>query len=164
MIAYLFTGALSIAMVGVIVYDARHYLIPNRLNLLIVALFVVACFLLPLNPLPAAATAAGVFLIGLGLFALGLMGGGDIKLLAALSLWTGWPTAIWLFFLTAMFGAVLVAVILPLRVWLAPRWPLTRALPRILTRREPVPYGLAIAAAFLFLLWVKGIPGVTSPG
>lgn len=157
-----FTWVLSLMMVLVILSDVRHYIISNRLNLTLLGLYGLAIFLLPVDPLSALGAAAIVFAVGLGSYALGFMGGGDVKLLFALSLWTGWHMAtVEFLFLTAIFGGVIVVLMLMLRavlpklfVKLCP----TKNLPRILTKGQPVPYGLAIAPAFLFMLWVGDIP------
>lgn len=161
MLTHFFVMVLTISMVSVMVYDARHYLITNSMNLSLLMLFVLAAFLLPVAVVPAVLAATGIFLLGFGLFSLGLMGGGDVKLLAVLSLWAGWPGSAHLLFLTAICGGVLVALILVLRATLPKLWfrlfP-TRNLPRVLTRKEPIPYGLAIAGAFLLMLWTGHIP------
>ncbi|MDX2095576.1 MAG: prepilin peptidase [Alphaproteobacteria bacterium] len=161
----LFTYALSACMLWVVVSDATRYIIPNTLNLALLVLYVAAALLLPVSPwLPALCAAALMLAVGLGLFMLGLMGGGDIKLLVVLSLWTGWGvTTSQFIFLTAIFGGVLVFVVLMLRAVIAPVWVKTfprRNLPRLLTRKQPVPYGLAIATSFTWLLWTGAIAGL----
>jgi prepilin peptidase CpaA len=155
-----FTYALTLAMAGVIWLDITRYLIPNSLNFAILMLWAAgAYFLYPALPPVLLALLTGVLIlaVGLGFFALGLMGGGDIKLLAVLSLWTGWGMATLQFlFYTAFVGGVLVIAMLCLRA-LAPA--LTkRQLPRFLTKKQPVPYGLAIAGAFLLMLWQGQVP------
>jgi prepilin peptidase CpaA len=158
-----FTLALAVAMVLVIVSDAVRYTIPNWLNAAILGLYVVSIFVLPTNVLWAVAAAGIVLAVGLGLFALGLMGGGDVKLLAVLTLWTGWGMpAVQFMFLTAVAGGVLVVIVLLLRVIAAQgfRNNPTRVMPRLLTPKQPVPYGLAIAAAFLWLLVIGGVPAL----
>ena len=160
-----FSVALSGCMAWVVLSDASYYIISNRLNLVLLVIYVAAVFYLPVvAPLPALAAAGLVLVAGLGLFTLGFMGGGDIKLLVVLSLWTGWSVSTLQFiFLTAIFGGVLVAIVLLLRVLVPPLWlklcP-TRNLPRLLTRGQPVPYGIAIAAAFAWVLWTGGILGL----
>ena len=149
-------------MLWVVISDAWHYIISNMLNAVILVLYIVAAVLLPIHGwLPALGAAALVLVVGLGLFALGLMGGGDIKLLVVLSLWTGWGIQTLQFiFLTAVFGGALVVVVLLLRALVPPMLRAsnpTRNLPRLLTRKQPVPYGIAIAAAFAWLLWHGGI-------
>jgi prepilin peptidase CpaA len=161
-----FAIALLLCMLWVLVSDAVLYIIPNTLNALILGLYVVAAITLPIAGwLPALGAGALVLLIGLGMFSLGLMGGGDIKLLVVLSVWTGWSMATPQFiFLTAIFGGLLVVVVLLLRLIVPPLWlklrP-TKNLPRLFTRKEPVPYGIAIAAAFAWLVWMDRVAGVT---
>ena len=161
MVVNLFLWGLTAAMALVILIDTVRYLIPNTLNLAIFAMWVAAIFLLPIHGVPLA-LAAGVLvlLVGLGIFAIGLMGGGDIKLLAVLTLWTGWgtPTAQFLI-LTAIVGGVLVVVTLIVRA-LASALAGEKSLPRFLTRKQPVPYGIAIAGAFLIMLWRGQVPAL----
>ena len=71
--------------------DITRYRIPNIIVYAIVAAFVVgAAFNLSWPALGWSVLAGvGMFLLGAGLFALGLFGGGDVKLVAAMALWTG---------------------------------------------------------------------------
>ena len=155
---------LTLLMVWVIISDMVLYIIPNLLNGIILALYVGALFFLPVEPLSAFAAAGLVLVVGLLLFALGFMGGGDVKLLVVLTLWTGWgPETLNFLVLTAVTGGILVLIVLPLRAILGPilfKANPTRNLPRLLTKGQPVPYGIAIAAAFLLMLWGRGIPGL----
>ena len=161
-----FAAALLLCMLWVVVSDMWHYIIPNTLNGFIIVLYVAAVIMLPIHDwLPALGAAALVLAVGLGMFSLGLMGGGDIKLLVALSLWTGWDMATPRFiFMTAIAGGLLVVVVLLLRAILPPVWlklrP-TKTLPRLLTKKQPVPYGIAIAAAFAWLLWTGQVSGLS---
>ncbi len=157
---------LAVLMLIVIVHDTVRYTIPNTLNLAVLALYGVAIFFLPIHPLSGLAAAGLTLFIGLGIFALGLMGGGDIKLLVVLTLWTGWiKLTLQFVFLTAIFGGLLVILVLLLRA-IAPmlfsRKSPGTGLPRLLTRGQPVPYGVAIALAFLYMLLIGGIPGLTA--
>jgi prepilin peptidase CpaA len=156
-------AALSALMLWVVVADATRYIIPNTLNALVILLYIPAVFLLPVDPLPALGTAALMLLLGLGIFSLGVMGGGDVKLLVAISLWTGWSIATPQFlFATAMFGGVVAVLLLFLR-WVAglkPRPEEGKSLPRILSKKQPIPYGIAIAAAFSWMVWRGMIPGL----
>lgn len=72
--------------------DLRRRLIPNQLPIAIAACFGLATIAEPPASalLPAIAAASAVFAAGLGLFAANLLGGGDVKLLAATTLWAGW--------------------------------------------------------------------------
>ena len=83
----LFTGLLGLAAVT----DLQEYRIPNSVNLAIAALFPVYA-LAPgagVDITGALILAAVVLTVGTGLFALGVLGGGDVKLIAAVSLWVG---------------------------------------------------------------------------
>lgn len=160
--------ALSACMLWVVISDAKHYIISNALNLAVVVLYVIAVVLLPIplgDWLWALAAAALMLVIGLGFFTLGLMGGGDIKLLVVLSLWTGWGIQTLQFiFLTAICGGILVVIVLLLRLILAPilfKLRPSHNLPRLLTHKQPVPYGIAIAAAFTWMLWMGAIPALS---
>ena len=46
-----------------------------------------------------------------GMLPVGIMGGGDLKLLAAASIWTGWDGLLGFLFLVAMLGGVLALII-----------------------------------------------------
>ena len=161
-----FSLILSLLMVLVMVLDIRHYLIPNTLNLALAALYALAAYFLGLPYGMALATAAIALFFGLGIFTFGLMGGGDVKLLVVLLLWTGWTaTSAQFLMLTAAFGGILVVVVLLARAvtYAVVRPQSDRNLPRILTRKQPVPYGVAIAGAFLFLLQQGSITGLPAP-
>ena len=71
--------------------DVTRYRIPNVIVYAIVAAFVVGAAFNFSWPAIGWSVLAGVgmFLLGAGLFALGLFGGGDVKLVAAMALWTG---------------------------------------------------------------------------
>jgi prepilin peptidase CpaA len=71
--------------------DLARYRIPNWIVYAIVAAFAIGAafnFAWPAIIWPVVAGVV-VFLIGAGLFALGMFGGGDVKLIAAMALWTG---------------------------------------------------------------------------
>lgn len=88
--------------------DFLYYRLPNKLFYIIFYLFPIYIilsfkFYLVSNYL----VFVGSILIGFGLFSLALIGGGDAKLLAAVSLWIGWneivPFTLWML----LFGAVI---------------------------------------------------------
>lgn len=121
------------------VSDAQRRIIPNWLTALI-ALLAIPHWMgtgLPLWPGVALqlALAAGVLVIFAGLFALGLMGGGDVKLLAALALWLPLPRFIELIVIMSLAGGILT-----LAMVVRHRWQRRLGQPEI-------PYGLAIVAA-----------------
>lgn len=130
-------GLLVIAAVG----DVRRYLIPNRLCAVVAALalpyWIAACMGTGAPLLPALGLQLGVALLVFAgfalLFALGAMGGGDVKLIAALALWVPAQRIPELLFYVALAGGALaLALIASRRV----RGNTSRA----------VPYGVAIAA------------------
>lgn len=153
---------LLFVMLAVIWFDATRYIIPNWLVGALLAVYPAAVVMapVPVDWLMALAGMAIVFAIGYGVFHMGWMGGGDIKLIIVCSLWTGWAHLLDFIFLFALLGGVLSVA-----VWGARKlepFVLTpekmAKLPRILRDKEPVPYGLAIAAAFLLLMGMGQIP------
>ena len=93
---------------------------------------------------------AGVLIIGTGLFSAGILGGGDVKLLAAVALWVDLGHAL------ALIGAVFIAGGLLAAAMLSSRLLLRRNDGAILrARSRRVPYAVAIAAGALFLLAVQ---------
>ena len=95
--------------------DVKYRRIPNSLSLLLVALFCVFALSMHLmggeiNILNSLIAGGAMLIGGLILFALGAMGGGDVKLAAALSLFAGTKYIIPLLILIALLGG-LVAVL-----------------------------------------------------
>ena len=90
--------------------------------------------------------AALTFAICAGLFALRAMGGGDVKLLAALALWITPAWFLKLIFMMSLLGGLLTVV---LATWHGARG-----------RRErlAIPYGVAISAAGLWALASQFMP------
>jgi len=100
------------------------------------------------------AAGGAVFLGAAILFALRLMGGGDVKLLAAVALWIGLGSLLPFLVLTAVIGGGLAAVVLLLRAPIM-QAALVRVLPRlaeVARKKMPVPYGVPIAAAGIMML------------
>lgn len=103
--------------------DVLTYRIPNRISLGITVLyFIYALFVRgeAVNLPAAVAVAAGVFAVATVLFALRLMGGGDVKLLAAVALWAGPGHVLPFLVVTSIAGGVLALVALtPIRATIA---------------------------------------------
>ncbi len=134
---------LALALLWTMWLDLRTRLIPNGLTLTIALAAPLWWWAHGWAPWPGIAVQIALALIAFvafaGLFALGAMGGGDVKLIAALALWL--PPASFLQMLVAM---ALIGGI----VTLATLWWHRRA------RREgrpEIPYGIAISLA---TLWV----------
>ncbi len=153
-------------MACVFYLDATRFTIPNWLNLLVVALYPCMLLITPheVDVLSGLYCFGVMFAIGFVLFALKVMGGGDVKLLTALGLWVGLSeAAISLVIYTALLGGLLAVFLLVARYiapWLLRNKPDATIWP-LFTFGKPAPYGLAIAAAFLLLLWNNQIPGVS---
>lgn len=137
--------------------DFRRLVIPNLLPIAL-------CVLWPLyfaaNPtlygaLEAIGCALAVFVVGAVLFARGWLGGGDVKLLAAASLWAGPAGTPNLLMLTAVLGGALALVLLlPLTGQLLAAARALLGQPPADTKRGlamPIPYGVAIAGAALLV-------------
>lgn len=139
-----------------VVSDVRRLMIPNRVSLLIAAAFLPAALLAGLSfPLIAEhyAAGAGLLVIGIVLFSRRLIGGGDAKLLGAAGIWSGLEQLAPFLALMAVIGGVLAAAIL-----IAHKS--RKALPFLNAigwlqdgdaKTQPIPYGLAIGLAALYL-------------
>ncbi|MGB3456489.1 MAG: prepilin peptidase [Litorimonas sp.] len=128
--------------------------IPNQISLLLLAGFFVT---LPL-------TWQGVevlgehmlvglvfFVAGFAMFAFGWIGGGDAKLMAAVSIWFGWGDVSDFIFYTTLFGAAL-GIFLLLGDKMAPiRLRTSEAGMRLFQGGKDMPYGIALAAGGLFV-------------
>ena len=143
-----FTQLLLLALAAILVIaaviDVRTYTISNRLNLTVALLAPLYWASVALSPWPdvAAQLAVGatVFALLAGAFYAGMMGGGDVKLAAALSLWFSPVSTIRFLVLMSIAGGVLTLVIL---AW-------HRAHKR--EGRPEIPYGVAIAFGGLAIL------------
>lgn len=143
------------AMAFAAAMDMLTMTIPNRVSLLLIGGFFVAALVAGLSMeqvLMHLAAGLVVFLICFAMFAAGLFGGGDAKLLAASSLWIGFDQLLPYITAITLFGFVLGLLMLVARSYFpegsvrAPRWVM-----RLQARETGMPYGLAIAAA---ALWV----------
>ena len=157
---------LTLLMLLVFYFDSTSYTIPNWLNLGVLILYPV--FVLaspePVDWLGGISAFGAFFAVGFAIFALGIMGGGDIKLLSASSLWVGWNAiAIKYIIYIALIGGVLSLLLIvgrPLAFWITGRFFGSDKIPRVFMKGEPVPYGLAIAGIFLYLLWSGELPNL----
>ncbi len=143
------------AMAFAAAMDMLTMTIPNRISLVLVGAFFVAAYFAGLSMqqvLSHVATGGVVLLVCFALFAMGVFGGGDAKLLAASSLWIGFDQLLPYIMGVSIAGAVLSLVFLYARKYFpegsvsAPRWVL-----RLQARESGMPYGLAIAAAALWI-------------
>lgn len=158
-----FCGLAAAAMVS----DLRSFRIPNRISFAVAALFPVYV-LAGFGDLRNGLLAGGiVFAIGLFLFARGLVGGGDVKLLAAVSLWAGTDLVLPMILIVTLAGGVMsVAEWVRtggFKVFLARLFPNFGETLSFAGHREQVvvPYGVAIFAG-AFYVAVSRAPGFTS--
>lgn len=161
----IFAGLLTCLMVTVIIADVTRYIIPNWLVGTVLLLYPFFVYFSPARPdwKIALLVALGVFVAGFCLFALRLMGGGDIKLLMATSLWIGYEHLFEFIFWIAISGGILSVLLLLVR-FAIDKAIANRAekpvLPRVLIRGAPAPYGVAIAIAFMAFMWMDKMPGM----
>jgi len=140
----LLLSMLTVLLVAAAVTDIRSRIISNRLNIAIAALAPLYWLASGLPPWPdmalQVALGIGVFGAFAALFALGLMGGGDVKLLAAVALWFPWQAIGLLLLIMAMIGGVVTVVTV-----------VHHRVSRRLGQPE-VPYGVAISLAAMWLV------------
>lgn len=138
-------GLLALLLLVAAATDLRARIIGNRLNLAIALLAPLYWWATDMAPWPDMAVqlllGACVFALFAFLFALGWMGGGDVKLLGALALWLPLAAVVKLLVATSLLGGVLTLAVVAVH-----------RLRKLKTNPE-IPYGVAIAAAGL---WVIG--------
>lgn len=158
-------AATIILLLAAAISDITRYRIPNTIVYAIVAAFAVSAIFNFAWPAIAWPVLAGVvmFLLGAGLFAFGLFGGGDVKLLAAMALWTSFADLPRFLLVMAAAGGLIGLILLlkrrhqqPATANSAPTPPepsVTEASPAPEaprpTRKTHIPYGVGIAIAGL---------------
>jgi prepilin peptidase CpaA len=140
----LMLALLAILLVVAAVVDIRTFTISNSLNLTVALLAPLYWLSIALPLWPSAAiqlgVGAGVFALLAGAFYAGMMGGGDVKLAAALALWFSPVSTVKFLVLMSIAGGVLTLIVVGLH----------RARSRI--GRPQIPYGVAIAFGGLAIL------------
>ena len=160
--ALLLTFPAIMAFAGSI--DLLTMTIPNRVSLALVATFPIAAVLIGLDWAAFAShlgAGALMLVVGIAMFARGWLGGGDAKLLAAAALWLGFEHLAGYLLLVAIAGGVLALLILCYRNFVPPAWMLGQPWAmRLHDRKVGIPYGVALAAAALWIypstLWFSG--------
>lgn len=161
---------LVVAFAGLLLWsavsDARNLVIPNRISIAIGGLWLAHATALlaagaPVGPLlMAVAIASGAFAVGTLLFAMRFIGGGDVKLFAAVMLWAGSDFAFPFVVMMLLAGGVLALSVLLVRVGRSvlvgagsegARLPLSVAFVNAL--RSTVPFGMAISFSGLFVAY-----------
>ena len=148
-----------LVLIAAMISDARQFRIPNSYSLVLIAAYPFAAWSSNMSGyaiLLSLAVGVVVLVIGIGLFAINLFGGGDVKLFAAASVWTGSEGLYGLLIYTALLGGLLALILLIFR-----RLPLKDRLPDGILRsqhqeRKDIPYAFAIGTAGLLVF--PGLP------
>ncbi|NQU60201.1 MAG: prepilin peptidase [Rhodospirillales bacterium] len=153
---WLSAAAYPLALAYAVVSDSRRLIIPNGACIVIAAAFLSAALAGGFGLTLMAwhfGVGAGLFGVGLFLFSQRIMGGGDVKLLAAVGIWVGWGD-LWPFlYLTAILGGGLA-----LCIFFAGR--LGKIFPFLTSiawmqedagKKQPIPYGVAIGLAAIIM-------------
>ncbi len=141
--------ALVLLLLSAGIEDARTREIADRKNIAIALLAPLWWWASGLPPWPdmalRLAVAVGVFLLFAQAFRIGMMGGGDVKMIAAIALWLPLPSLFrMLLIMSIAGGAITLAMLVDHR--------LRRGAATGEARAIEVPYGVAIAVAALLIL------------
>ena len=152
---------LIFSMFTILWLDLTKYVIPNWLTASLIVLYPIGVWLAD-HPVEWKMAVLGmliVLVVGYGIFAMKWMGGGDIKLLTACTLWVGMKNLPEFIMSVALLGGAMSLLVLFLRK--APTYVpqlIKLKLPRILQDGAPVPYGVAITLGFMLMMWHAEIP------
>lgn len=148
----LLLGALAILLIVAAIIDVRTFTISNGLNLTVALLAPLYWWSIGLPLWPDAAiqvaVACGVFAVLAATFYMGMMGGGDVKLAAALALWFRPFTTLKILVIMSLAGGLLTLIVLALHKKRA-KSPIPGDSPAV---KPEVPYGVAIAIGALWIL------------
>ena len=148
-------AAMAALLVWAAVKDVTTMVIPNRIVIGIVALY--PLWLLthgtPTDAFWAVPIAAGALAAGFAAFAFGWVGGGDAKLLAAVTLWAGPAYAAEMIAVVALLGGALAAgCFMTLVIRRRASFVRGGAIdPQSNLSRQPIAYGVAIALGGLYV-------------
>jgi prepilin peptidase CpaA len=148
-------------MIAAAVIDARSYRIPNMLCLALIVLFPLFVLTAPRDIMwqQHLMVFAFVLVIGLAMFSGNLAGAGDIKLLAAIALWTGANYIGVLLVITGLAGGLL-SLSMGAIAWRQQHRAGNKVSASSLSK-VPIPYGVAIAAGGLASLGMMAWPIIT---
>jgi len=154
--------AFVLIVLAAAVSDLVSYRIPNVLVLALIGAFVVWGGLHYREAAWLSHFGAAFICLAAGfiLYQFGQMGAGDVKLLAAVALWTGLSGLVPLLLFMSLSGLLALPLILLARGFVAkaqannrwkPEWPV----PRVLTKKQGVPYGVAIALGAIVTMVIR---------
>ena len=148
---------LTIILIVAAVIDVRTFTISNRLNATVALLAPVYWWSIGLPLWPDAAiqvaVALAVFVALAAAFYIGMMGGGDVKLAAALALWFSPASTVKFLVIMSLAGGLLTVVVLIFHRARSRRAPASADADGEKEIAKPeVPYGVAIAIGALWIL------------
>ena len=142
-------------------YDIFTMTIPNKITLILIAAFAICAPLAGIS-LATALWSIGlsfvVLIIGFGLFSAGIMGGGDVKLLAASTLWFGTAfTVPYLLYASILGGVLTLGILLLRRLPVLPLFAMKFSwIERLHDKKQGVPYGAALGPAAIIVFATSG--------
>jgi prepilin peptidase CpaA len=165
MIHALFGYALLLVVLLAMAVDVATFRIPNAFPAVILMIFACAAIVAP-HPVDwLSHLGAGLLVLAVGTvcFEFRFLGGGDVKLLASVALWFGWPLLPDFVLVVGLIGGVFGGALLIARQMAPvtePYWyRLGLDLPRLLRKGEAIPYGLAIGAAVPVVMAISDTVG-----
>ncbi len=160
--AALFLYGAILLLVAAALWDAVTMTIPNYLVLAVLALYVASLAVsFNLSDILFDLLAAFIiFAICFFLFAMGWLGGGDAKLAPGAVLWVGYDGFLEFVVAMTLAGGVLSIVLLLLRGGLRTAGATQERLPLVLQWASPVPYGIAIGAGAILVIWLQNRAGL----
>ena len=152
-IDHLFWACFAGLCLAAAVCDVRSYRIPNAISVAILGLYVVRLVVSDLwaEALDGFLVMGAVLSIGFVLFALRWLGGGDVKLMSVVALWSGGEEIFRIFYTIALTGGVMALALLVYLTCVALSAKVKNAKSRGRIRNQKLPYGVAIAAGALDL-------------
>lgn len=145
--------------------DLLTMTISNRVSLILVAGFFVLALVIGMSGSTILWHVGAGFLVlavAFGCFVMGWIGGGDAKLAAATALWFGFDHLLPYLLYASLFGGALTLLLLQFRMMPLPQFLAAQHWAQRLHRKDGgVPYGIALAAAALFIYpdtpWMQAI-------
>lgn len=135
--------------------DVTSLTIPNWISLALIGAFPAFAFALGM-PLAEIGQhfilGFAVLCVGFALFQMNIFGGGDAKLIAAASVWTGFAAFLPFLFWTAAAGGMLALSLMAARQFVKQTETNPPFVNRLLTGQTGIPYGVAILAGGLMTL------------
>ncbi len=135
--------------------DLLTFRIPNAISITLVAAFIVIAPFSGLTLTGFLAHVAAFILVlavGIVLNAVGMFGGGDAKLLSVAALWIGFEHLLSYIFMVAICGGAIALLLIAFRRFALPAFALRHAwIEQLHSRKADMPYGLALAAAALWI-------------